>query len=240
MLFKKRAETSTQAPPGPTHIHNHTPGAAGEVWARVLAAVVLIVLAWFALVFLADQAGVYRPAEFVAQGLFWLGGLAAIAWLLNHMLGDHLDRWYAHRETIEEQRTNQLRYRQLMINSAVVDSRRLGDDKRLAALIYQVMMDAYNQLPRNGKFRKTERPWSRRMAGAQKLISLGEDSPVGETFGARVRPALLRAGIVDGETDQINLKHFPDIGSVQRVLYQPVLANPGQTGLERSNWTIIE
>ena len=238
-MLKKRQAGNPQPPPGPTHIHNHTPGASGEIWAKILGAIVLVILAWFALVFLADQAGVRRPTEVVAQGLFWAGGLAFAAWLLNHIIGDHLDRWYDHREAIEEQRTNQMRYRQLLAGSMATDSRALGDEKRLAALIYLVMHDAYDYLARNRKFRGTWRPWSRRSAGDYVLMVLGEETPVGEEFGSRVRPFLATAGIITPD-DQVNQKHFPDLGSVQRVLYQPVLANPGQTGLERSNWAIID
>jgi hypothetical protein len=240
VLFKKRAQTAqTSPPPGPTHIHNHTPGQAGEVWAKISGAVVLIVLAWFALVFLAGQAGVDRPTEVVAQGLFWVGGILAVVWLLGRALGEHLDRWYAHCEAIEEQKTNQMRYRQLLAGSAATDSRRLGDEKRLAALVYLVVLDAYDYLARNRKFRGVWRPWSKRSAGAYTLISLGETSPVGNEFGARVRPFLETTGIITGD-DQVDQKHFPDLASVQRVLYQPVLARSAETSLDRSNWSIIE
>jgi len=238
VLFKKRSVSAqTSPPPGPTHIHNHTPGQAGEVWARLTGGIAVVVLAWFGLIFLAGQAGVDRPTEVVAQGIFWVGGILAMIWLLGRALGEHLDRWYAHREAIEEQRTNQMRYRQLLAGSAATDSRRLGDEKRLAALVYLVMLDAYDYLARNRKFRGVWRPWSRRSAGAYTLISLGETSPVGEEFGARARPVLANAGIIT-EDDQIDQKHFPDIASVQRVIFQPVLANPGQTVTQ--NWSIIE
>ena len=237
-MFKKKladrphpAETT-----GPTHIHYHTSDV-GQIIARSAVALVSVFLGWHGLVFMVSLTGARQPEMVVAQLVFWVGGGAAVVFFLGHLLSEHLDRYYNHREAMEAERTQQIRYRQLMAGSAATDSRTLGDQKRLMALIYLVMLDAYDYLAKNKRFRGVWRPWSRRSAGQYTLVSLGETSPVGEEFGARVRPWLEQAGVID--EDQINVKDYPDIASIQRLIYQPVLLNPPAPA-QAPEWSQIE
>ena len=95
------------------------------------------------------------------------------------------------------------------------------DDHRFKMLVSAVVADAYRYLAEHNRksFPGYWRPWSRRSAGQITLVPLGEPNVVGEDFASRVRPYLQNAGIIDPETDQINLDRYPDIGSVQRALF---------------------
>lgn len=240
-LFKKTAPQNL-APPGPTntHIHQHRPSATGPIfaWAAVIIAGLLI--AWFSLLYLIDAAGAPNPEQTLAQALIWIFILLGLLFLLQHWFGQFLDRRYQHRETLEQERTKQIRYKQLMAQTAITDTRTTGQRQRLASLIYIIMLDAYDHHAKNGPYPGTWRPWSRRAAGERVLLTLGETDPVGPEFGARVRRFLAQHEVI--KNDQLNLADYPDLAAVQRLLYQPVLleSNNSQTGGGGSNWSIIE
>jgi len=207
---------------GPTHIHNHAPSALAEIFGQVLACFIVIVIGWHAGVFLLGKAGVHHPDEAFAElVLYALGAVAAII-ALSYLLDNVLDKVLEHREAMADKATDQLRYRQRMQRSMLADSRRLGEEARLAALVIQIMERAYAYQAKNRRpFRGTWRPWSRRSAGDITLLTLGETKPVGERLAVRAKEFLLEhEGIVD---EQLNLHRYPDLASVQRLLLTPVL-----------------
>lgn len=226
------------------HIHNHSPNPAISIVAIAVVVLIGIFLAWHAGIYLLDLAGAHRPKETMAQIIIWGVPLLLIGWLLT-LWGEHiLDRVFEHNEAMEDKRTEQLRYKQLMLKSAVTDTRATGEDARLNALILAIMMDSYDHLARNNTkyFGANEKkPWSRRQAGAQVLVSMGETEPVGETMGVRARAWLEEREII--VNDQVNLDRYPNLASVQRLLYAPPLVRSPylpSSGEEGPEWNIIE
>ena len=225
-LFKSDVKVSAPPQPaGPTHIHNHAPSALGEIFGKVLAALIALIASWFVGVFILGRAGFSHPDRTLASAIIWLAGAAIFVFLGNHFVENVLDRWFEHREAMEDRRAEQLRYRQIMQQSAVTDSRQSGERARLTALALAVMWSAYEYYERNGAFRGAWRPWSRRSAGKVILHGLGETQPVGEAFGEQARQFLKANQVITGDSpnEQINIAQFPDIASVQRLLYYPLL-----------------
>ena len=215
-LFKKQEKA--QSPP-PAIIHRHEPSPFAEMMARVVGGLVAIVTLWLGGEFLLTKVGIRDPDRILAEVVLWLLGggpvLVLTAWGLNHLL----DRWLSHREQMADKLTEQLRYRQLMQHSAVVGARRSGTDARLAALVIAIMMNAFDHHARRGQFRGQWRPWSRRAAA--EIVLAGESAPVGEAMARKARAFLERHQVVvDG---QLNLDRYPDLASIQRLLYDPPL-----------------
>ncbi|MHC4617979.1 MAG: hypothetical protein ACYTEQ_09520 [Planctomycetota bacterium] len=218
--FKNEVDAPT-AGEGPTHIHNYTPSETTPIFARAVVGAIAIFVGWHVLVFLFDQMGILDPGRALAQVIIWGIIIAAFIFVAGRWLDGAIANFYKHRQAMADKETERMRYQQIMLNSMAKDTRRLGDDQRLAALILSVMEDAYDQLARSGKskFAGLARPWSRRSAGSVVLTSLGEVEPVGDEFGRKARQFLQDQHIIIG--DQINLRHFPDLAAVQIKLYQP-------------------
>ena len=175
---------------------------------------------WLGAEFVLAKAGFRHPDTLLATTVLWLLGGGEVLALITRGLNRLLDRWFTHRETMADKFTEQLRYRQLTQQSVVADSRRSGEDARLAALVTAIMMTAFEHNARHGKFRGQWRPWSRRSAA--EIILAGENAPVGEAMARRARAFLEKHRVVlDG---QLNLDRYPDLASVQRLLYDPPLA----------------
>lgn len=240
------AKHRSELPRGGTtqHIHNHSPNPAISIVAIATVVLIGVLLAWHAGIYLLDLAGARQPRETMAQVVIWGVGLFVFSFLATRWLESVMDRCFAHKQTMANITTEQLRYKQMMIGSAVTDTRALGEDKRLNALVLAVAMEAYDYLAKNNTryFRGQSRPWSRRQAGAQVLASLGETNPVGEAMAQRARTWLEERGIVTGD-DQVDLDRFPNLASVQRLLYgPPVVRSPylPSSGEEGPEWSIIE
>lgn len=237
--FDTQAQAGTFEKP-PAHVHHHTPSEATPILAKAGVGVLGLIVFWLFGLFLLSQMGVHKPAETLAHlivyGCLLIGG----AWWVDRLVRHYVERYFAHKETIEQERTQQMRYKQVLTHSAVTDSRREGDDKRLASLIYLILLDAYDYYAKHGPYRGAWRPWSRRPAGEYVLLTLGEQQPVGPEFGAKVRGFLEKHEII--VSDQLNLERYPDIASVQRVLYTPILTKGegGQKQLNAGNWSHIE
>lgn len=242
----KRFRSETQpAPtqPSPTHVHHHGASEVGPILAKAFVALAGLVLAWLTGIYLLDTAGVYKPEQALAQFFIWAGAGLGLMYIVNRWFGDHLDRWYGHKEKLEGERTQQIRYQQIMTKSAVTDSRTSGDRQRLATLIYMIMLDAYDHYANSGPYKGSWRPWSRRAAGERVLVTLGETAPVGPEFGAKVRRFLEEQEVI--KNDQIDLKAYPSIADIQRLIYQPVLLQANGTpdledGRGVSNWSTID
>jgi len=228
--FKTQSETIEYPPTtGITHVHNHnhTPSAVGEAVGKALLYGSLAVAGWYAGVFLMSKAGFSDPESAMAGTLVW-GTLGFILVLfVSRAAGEQIARYYAHQEAMEDRRTEQLRYQQLMMSSVVTDSRVIGaEDSRLTALAYEMMRQAYAyHLKNNAPFAGKWRPWSRRNAAEIRLP--GETKPVGETMASKATAWLINKEVI--VDDQINLKYYPDLGSIQRLLYQPPVLIAPQT-----------
>ena len=226
MKFKHKTEALPAPPPAPTTIHNHAPSAFGAVFSKVLAGVLGAIFLWFAGVFLFKKVGFRHPDEALAVTVF-IALAGAITLLAGSFVFDRfLNRWFEFQKEMRDKETEQLRYRQLLLQSAVADTRPAGSEQtRLNSLILQIMDEAYTHLAKNGRFRGAWRPWSRRNAGAMTLLSLGENEPVGETLAVKAKTFLLRHEVIVNE--QVNLKRYPDLASIQKLLYAPVLLPVG-------------
>jgi len=211
---------SIQTPPGPTHIHQHTPSAAGELLIKVFLILVAPVLIWHGGIFLFNQAGITNPARAwsntIIYGVLGVGTL----YLLNIGLSGKYEQWLAHREYIEGKRLEQVRHQQLMNQSALTASRQQGEHVRFAALIYAVMYQCYEHYARYGKFSTQSRPYSRRQVAQIVLDTLSETEPVGPTLAEQIRPFLEKYRVI--VNDQLNIQEYPDLASVQRLLYYPL------------------
>jgi hypothetical protein len=174
-----------------------------------------VFLGWHGGVFVLAKAGFGEPEETLATILLWAGGLIVLGIVATRWVEGFLDRWLEHQEVMKDKETEQLRYRQLMQQSVVVDSRRQGEDKRRAALVYAIMDRAYDYYAQHGPFKEAWRPWSRRSAG--QIVLAGETEPVGETLAVKAKEFLLRHEVIVRE--QINVQRYPDLASVQRLLY---------------------
>lgn len=240
--FKNQGKALGPPASGPSHIHHHTPGQAGSIVALAVLVILGLILLWPAGIFLLDKAGVRRPEEVWASILLWVPAAIGVYFLGRMLVIDIMDRRYEHKEIMADKHIELMRYQQMMTRSLVTDSRQLGEEKRFAALVLAVMIESYQYVARNGDtFRGSERPWSRRQAGGQVLYSLGESQPVGEGLGARVRSFLEEQRVI--VDDQVNLADFPDLASVQRLLYNApvVVGTPKQLGQGGgSEWSIIE
>ena len=219
--FKNEVDAPT-AGDGPTHIHNYTPSETTPIFARAIVyALAIPTVGWYGGVFLLTQMGIFNPQRALAQIIIWSIIIAGFTYIASRWLDGTIASFYNHRQAMADKETERMRYQQIMLNSMAKDTRRLGDDQRLAVLILSVMEDAYDQLARNdkGKFVGLARPWSRRSAGNIVLTSLGEVEPVGDEFGRKARQFLQDQHIIVG--DQVNSKHFPDLASVQLKLFEP-------------------
>ncbi len=222
MKFKNKAEALPAPPPAPTTIHNHAPSAFGAVFSKVLAGVVGSIFFWFAGVFLFKKIGFRHPDEAMAMTIFII--LAVVGLLLTgaFIFDRFLDRWFEFQKAMRDKETEQMRYRRMLLQSAVADTRPTGGEQtRLNSLILQIMDEAYTYLAKNGRFRGAWRPWSRRNAGTMVLIAQGEREPVGETLAVKAKTFLTRHEVIVDE--QVNLERYPDLASIQKLLYAPIL-----------------
>lgn len=223
--MKFKTQTHTLADPevrrGDTHIHNHMPSAFGAVFSKVFALFVTLIFIWMTGTFLFRKIGVRQPDHAMAYtllvglGIIFLGGVASF------LLNNFLDKYFAFQKEIKDKETQQMRYKQLMLQSAVADTRPNTDTTRLNSLILQIMEEAYAHHAKSGKFRGAWRPWSRRSAGAMVLLALSESEPVGETLAVKAKDFLLKHNVIVDE--QLNLAQYPDMTAIQKLLYAPVL-----------------
>lgn len=240
-LFKRDSDQAPLQPP--TVVHHHGQSETGPLLARAFIVIAGLILGWFILLYLVDAAGAYDPERTLARFVIWGFIILSLAFILQHWISSQLERWYAHRETMETERTQQIRYQQMLTGTAVTETRTSGDRQRLATLIYMIMLDAYDHYAKSGPYRGSWRPWSRRAAGERVLVTLGETSPVGEEFGAKVRRFLEQQGVI--VNDQIDLDAYPAVADVQRLLYQPILLQANGTldseqGRGVADWSIVE
>lgn len=212
-LVKSTAEAKPQ--PHQTTINQAGPNYAAALVIILSAIPAFLWLGWLALVGLFEVVGAEKPARAAAQGLIILF-ILAIVLIVAVIVGQWLlARYFDYRIQLEQVR-GEWQYKQLMVSREPVgNSRTMGEDVRFVRLVETVMIDAYDHVLSHGQYTKTDsKPWSRENAKQIKLT--GESDPVGWAMGAKVRPWLQNQGIVKG--DKINLKKFPDIGSVQNML----------------------
>jgi len=237
MKFKSKAEALPAPPPAPTTVHHHAPSAFGAVFSKVLAGMVGLIFLWFTGIFLFSKLGLRHPDEALAKTILFGLGMILLVGVLSAVSDRLLTRWFEFQKEMRDKDIQHARYRQLLLQSAVADTRPVGHDQtRLNSLILQIMDEAYAYLARNERFRGAWRPWSRRNAGAMVLLALGETEPVGETLAVKAKSFLLRHEvIVDG---QVNLKRYPDLAAIQKLLYAPVLlpVAPGEPKIIRGKF----
>lgn len=202
----------------------------GPAWARIifsLTACLMIglVALWHVGIFLLREAGAKEPERLLSIGIIMLVVFVGVAMLASWLFGAHFDRVAAHKLKMREKENEALRYRQMMALSMSHDTRTMGQQARFAQLVILVLIEAYDYAYHHGPYSSnTPRPWSRRQAA--RVVLSNESTPVGEVMGAEVRPWLTAKGVIMPD-DQLNLDAYPDVGSVQRLLYQPVLLHSG-------------
>lgn len=215
MIFKSQTPPPEPQQVKQTHIHQ-SPSIVGPIFAKASVAGLSLIACWFGAIYLLAQAGAAQPAKTLSQWLIVTIFLATLVFIANQWFDKILD----HRLEMTKELTQQHRLRQLYANKLAGDTRQLGDQQRLANLVYLVMTTAYDQLHTKGPFTGTARPWSSHQAG--QLTLAGESAKVGRTFAAQVRPWLEQFEIISG--DQINTRRYPDIHSIQHLLFLPPVA----------------
>lgn len=243
-MARRKHKSETEYPQSRvSHTHVHEASQTTPIFAKAIVVFAAIFLVWPVGIFLLDRAGARHPDQTLAQVLLWgLGGLF-VMWLGSRWFDNVMDRWFDHQQTMANIETEQLHHKQLMLRSAVMDTRTVGEESRLSALVLAVMMEAYDYLAKNKTeyFRGQSRPWSRRQAGMQVLASLGEKEPVGEAMAQKAKTWLEEREVIIDE--QVNLDRYPNLASIQRLLHVPTvirtdyLPSPAQ---EAAEWSEIE
>ena len=227
---KPAEEPDATTSPRETKIYNYAPSWASPIFAIGVVVVALVLLAWWAMVYILEEAGVRDPSQALARGLLWALGIVVLLVGLSWFGAGLLDKYFAYRLEqrdkdllLLEKRLEAMRYQTQMQQSQAVDRRALSEDeRRFLRLVEAVLFDAYDHVARHGEFGVSDsRPWARRNAGAIKLTN--ETDSVGETMGARVGEWLRdpsRELIIGAKgREQLNLRRYPDLASAQRVLW---------------------
>lgn len=213
--------------PQETIIHNYAPSYAWPIMLGALSVFGGVVGLWYIGVFLLAQAGVQNPERALATAIIIIILFLIFIFLGSWLMNAHFDRWSEYKIRMKEKENEALRYRQLMAFSSVVDTRlpSASQEARFSRLITLVMIQAFDDYAQRGPYRTNEsRPWSRR--SAKQIILTNEQKPVGDSMGEKVRPWLVSKEIITPD-DQINMARYPDLGSVQRLLQQPILVFGG-------------
>lgn len=220
------------AAPGDTIIHNYGPN-----WFLIglvgLAALVgAVVGLWYAGLFLLDKVGVKDPETTLAAVILVILACVVFLFLGSWLMGAHFDKWSNHRLAMADRELERDRLRQMMATSMAAEYRQPSNDTRFSRLVTLIALKAYDDYFKNGPYRGNEpRPWSRRAAAS--VILAGEHDPVGESMGSRVRLWLKEREIITTD-DQLNIAKYPDVASVQRLLYYPILLNGGSISEQES------
>jgi len=239
----KKHKPETVQPDPIQHIHTHTASRAGELWAKATIALAGIIGLWQGGVYLMTLIGFRRPGQALAVLIVGGGGLLLVSFLADRWLRS----FFSFKLEMEREKTQQVRSRQLLQRSSVEGTGQLGDAKRLAALIIAIMMDAYDYYTQHGRFRGTERPWSRRNASQHTLYSCGDTEPAGDKLAVQAKAILTKYQVITlvrGKDEQINVKHFPNMRAVEQLVtavpqLNPPLAQP-QLESQAGNWSVIE
>jgi hypothetical protein len=228
-------QTTTNDIKTPTHIHHHQATDTGPLIIKIAAAVLLIILSWPAGIFILEKAGSKSPDKTLANGIIIIVVLIIFILAINHALTDKLYQYLDFKKEMAEKDIERLRYMQLMQISAVTDSRQLNPQRqKLIKCCIAVMAQAYDYNATHKKpFTGPRRPWSRRQAS----IIIIDGQPAG-TVGELVRPFLEQNHVI--RNNQINLKQFPNLASVQQLFYTPPIVNSANQLPTNINWSAIE
>jgi len=228
-------QTTTSDIKTPTHIHHHQATDTGPLIIKTATAILLIILSWPAGVFVLEKAGFKHPDKTLANGLIIIILLIIFALALNYAITDKLRQYLDFKREMAEKEIERLRHMQLMQISAVTDSRQLNPQRqKLIKCCIAVMAKAYDYVAINKKqFTGPRRPWSRRQAS----IIIIDGQPAG-TVGELVRPFLEQNQVI--VNNQINLKQFPNLASVQQLFYNPTVVNSANQLPTNVNWSAIE
>lgn len=221
MKFKSKAEALPSPPPPPTTVHHHAPSAFGAVFSKVLAVITGLIFFWFAGIFLLGKIGVRHPDEVLAKSILFGLMIIVLVGIVSIISDRFLTRWFEFQKEMRDKDIQYARQRRMLLQSAVADTRPSQRTERRNSLVLQIMDEAYTYLTENGKFRGAWRPWSRRNAAAMVLLTLGETEPVGEGLAVEAKQFLVKNGVI--VDNRIDLKRYPDLASIQKLLYAPVL-----------------
>ncbi len=211
------------AAPGDTIIHNYGPNWFLIGLVGLLGLFGAVVGLWYAGLFLLDKVGVKNPETTLAAVIIVTLACILFLFLGSWLMGSHFDKWSAHRQAMADKEIERDRLRQIMATSMAAEYRQPGNDTRFSRLVTLIALRAYDDYFKNGPYRGNEpRPWSRRAAAS--VILANEHDPVGESMGARVRLWLKERAVITAD-DQLNIAQYPDVASVQRLLYYPILLN---------------
>lgn len=221
-------------PPQTTINHNHKSPVVSMIFAFFTVGVISVYLFWYALLYLAEQAGARNPEFEVARCLFGLVFLILFLALVGLAARFFLNDYYTHRETMEDMRlrANERLNTTLQAIPATTAPVLTSEDKRRYRAVVVTMSHAYQMIDDDGKLRSKAEPWSRRQVGSYTL--LGEAKAIGEDtdLAKWVKPFLLERGVLlDDRT--VNLDRFPDLNHVHALLVaefgrQVMMTTPGQ------------
>lgn len=219
------ASTAVDMPPAPgdTIIHNYGPNWFLVGLVGLFGLFGAVIGLWYAGVFLFEQAGIRNPETALAAVIIVCLACVFFLFLGSWLMGAHFDKWSNYKLAMADKEIERDRLRQLMATSMAAEYRRPSNDTRFGSLVTVIILKAYDDYFKNGPYRGNEpRPWSRRAAAAINLTN--EQEPVGEAMGSRVRLWLKERAVITAD-DQLNIDQYPDVASVQRLLYYPILLN---------------
>lgn len=237
---KKPLSNTVAAPAAPlppletTVNHHYHSSRIGVIFSAFCVIVAAVILAWFGLVFLAEQAGARQPEFEVARCLVGLAAVGVILAALGLAAKFFLNDFYRHREAMEQMHLQALEKR-ARLAQGIAPQAAAGmpdEDKRKYRAVMLAMDTAYQSVDEKGKLRTKNEPWSRRSVGA--LTLLGEAKPIGEDteLAKWVKPWLLGKNIILDDR-RVNLEQYPDLNAVETALIaefgRPILLyRPGQ------------
>ena len=228
--FNTVAAGAIPLPPPPSNVvnHYHQPSRAGTIITLSGVAIGLLIFGWFALVFLAEQAGIKQPERVVANGLFWVGVIifAGLVFVLAARL--ILNDIFEHGERMKDKEI-QLRRVALLDAQTTIDPSRYNEaDFELARVVLACMMVAYGWQEKNGRaeFNGRWRPWSLRSAmetGATIGVKLTQDR------ANSISGWLYEHGVITSPDNGQITKDFPNLSSVRAMLDneygKPIIVN---------------
>jgi hypothetical protein len=228
-----RAASATIEPPpeaGPV-IHNHqAPSYTGLFLAAVFTAIGVVVLGWWALVYLFGAVGFRHPEQPAATLLIVLGVSSLAGWGLSNWLGGlYLTaqaNTHEHQQEMSRLHLEAVKCQAMAQTRALPTGRASEQEQAWSRLILAVMFEAYNLAPFKAK---AARPWSR-----ERVIEIAANAvppiKIKHTQAAAVDPWLRSNGIITDDR-QINRAKFDSLADVEALLFKlydrPITVNRG-------------
>lgn len=232
------AALATPAPttePTPTVNHYYSPSYTGLVFVAFLVLAGIVILGWYGLVFLFEQAGANNPAYSAANCLIGVGAILGLIFILSLAAKYFLNDFYIHREQMMDRRVELERARMQAVQfiPPVTRERMTHEESRKYLAVKVVMSNAYLEVDEQGKLKGKVEPWSRREVGRIRLMNELEEIGENTLLASWVKRYLLKNRILISDR-QVNLTDFPNLAAVEAQLVKdfgpPIIYQAGSSG----------